>query len=589
MSLRSFLSETRILAPVLVASATLVSAQSLAEVAGDEAETLSQPAAQSAGPPIAGLDAILSRIPGGASRATAGSGVRIADVENSIIHTADEESERGRQLRREMLGHEAVVHATIRETAPGAIIVPASFLDSEDDVVRYARDTGADMVVLALGEPARAQEKEKAETPTEKGRLEWPDLDIRLRSGETPESLYLYAKTLQEEPDTLFVTSIGNEGVTMGRWALPFYVSAIPNGVAAVWVDETTERISPLSNRCGPAWQSRMCIAVFGSIQLTDGAGAPYRGDGTVVHGTSIAAARLAAGLAVLKQWLREAEGREASPEQLLQIACNTARLGPNTHAEVGCGILDLDTASRGHTWAESTRLVTPTLEPPPSPFRDERQFLPDGAIAIKGEGFDTLNPFGDGHAAVGALMIYDRLMYGTLDGYQGLIAESVVVNEEEAWIEFVLRKEARFHDGAPITTQDVIWTVKTLMASGTSRPVDHLFEGVDRAVEKGPRTVRFILGSVRPSGPIVVSRIGGMPVLPKHFWEGRDFRARIMEPPLGSGQYRITAVEPGRSVTYQPVEDYWGRDLEFDPVRLSTEGVTYRYLESETPSENQN
>ena len=180
--------------------------------------------------------------------------------------------------------------------------------------------------------------------------------------------------------------------------------------------------------------------------------------------------------------------------------------------------------------------------------------------------------------------MIYDRLMYGTFDDYQGLIAESVVVNEEEGWVEFVLREEARFHDGAPITTQDVVWTVKTLMASGTS----HLLGGVERAVETGPRTVRFILGSVRPSGPIAVSRIGWMPVLPKHFWEGRDFRAPIMEPPLGSGQYRITAVEPGRSVTYQPVEDYWGRHLEFDPVRLSTEAVTYRYLENETSSENQ-
>ena len=587
-------SEARILAPLLVACATLIGNDSLAEVAGgDEAETVTQSAVPSAGPPIMGLDAILSRIPG-ATRATAGRGSRVADIENSIIHTTDETSKHDLRMRRNILGHEAVILATIWEVAAGATIAPTSFLDGEEDVVRHARETEADMVVMAFGEPARIEKKEKEEgekTEPEDSRLAWPDLDIRLWSGETPESLYIYAKTLREQPDTLFLNSIGNEGdEAMTRHDLPWHVSAIPNGVAAVWVDDD-ERIHPLSQRCGPAWRTHMCIAVSGSILLSDGAGGPYREDGTIVHGTSVAAARLAAGLAVLQQWLREAEGRtDVSPETLLQIACNTARLGPNTHEEVGCGILDLDTASRGYVWAESTRLVTPTLEPPPSRFGDENRFLPDGSIAVEGEGFDTLNYFGDGQAAVGALMIYDRLMYSTFDGHhQGLIAESVAVNEKEGWIEFVLREQARFHDGAPITTQDVIWTVETLMASGPHWLVDHLFEGVERAVETGPRTVRFILESVRFSGPIAVSRIGWLPILPEHFWEGRDFRAPIMEPPLGSGQYRITAVEPGRSVTYQPVEDYWGRDLKFDPVRLSTEGVTYRYLENETPSENQN
>ena len=586
MRSRTSPSEACILACLLVAGATFVGAESLAEVAGgEEAETAIQSAAQAARPPIVGFEAILSRlsrIPG-ATRATAGRGSRVADVENSIIHSAtDETSEHDLRLRRTILSHEAVIHATVQEVAPGATIVPTSFLDGEEHVVRHARETEADIVVMAFGEPARIEKKEEEESPPEDGRLAWPDLDIRFWSGETPESLYRYAVKLSEQPDTLFVNSIGNEGLEMTRHDLPWYVSAIPNGVAAVWVDEH-ERIDPLSRRCGPAWRTHICIAVSGTIQLTDGAGAPYREDGSVVQGTSVAAARLAAGLAVLNQWLREAEGRtDVSPETLLKIACNTARLGPNTHEEVGCGILDLDAASRGHEWAESTRLVTPTLEPPPSRFGDENRFLPDGSIAIEGEGFDTLNYFGDGQAAVGALMIYDRLMYSTFDGHhQGLIAESAAVDEEEGWIEFVLREEARFHDGAPITTQDVIWTAETLMAYGPSWLVDHLFEGVERAVETGPRTVRFIFGSGPLSGQIALSRIGWLPVLPKHFWEGREFRAPIMEPPLGSGQYHIAAVEPGRSVTYEPVEDedYWARGLQFDPRRLSTKRVTYRYL----------
>lgn len=587
MQCRTFPFRAWIFAPLLVACATLVGAESLAEVAGDEAEIISQSEASSAGPPIAGLDAILSRMPETA-HATAGRGVRIADIENSIIHDADENSERGKELRHGILRHEAVVHAVIRETAAGATILPTSFLDGEEDVVRHARETEADIVVMAFGKPARMEEKAEQEAaPDDSGdRLVWPDLSFS-RQGETPNSLYKYALALEEQPHTLFVNSIGNEGVAMGRWNLPFYVSAISNGVAAVSVD-ANERISAWSNRCGPAFRAHMCIAVPGAVQLEDGAGLPYQDDGSVVHGTSVAAARLAAGLAILKQWLREAEGRDVSPAELLQVACDTARVGPNTHAEVGCGILDLDEASRARALTESTRLVTPTLTPPPPPFRDERQYLPDGSIAIEGEGFDTLNPYGDGHAAVGAQMIYDRLMYGTFDDYQGLIAESVAVNEEEGWIEFVLREEAHWHDGMPITTQDVIWTAETLMAKGSRWFVNYVFEDVERVVETGPRTVRFIFARFRPTGPIAVSRIGLMPVLPKHFWEGRDFRAPIMEPPLGSGQYRVTAVEPGRSVTYEPVENYWARDIEFNPVLLSTEAVTYRYLEDATSSENQ-
>ena len=583
MRSRTFSSEAWILAPLLVACATFVGVESLAEVAGgDEAETVTESAAPSARPPIAGLDAILTRISGG-SRATAGRGSRVADTENSLIHSAtDETSEHDLRLRRTILGHEAVIHATIREVAPGATIVPTSFDDGEEDVVRHARETGADMVVMAFGKPTRIKKEEEAEeetSPDGYSLMRSPDFRAsQFWPRETPESLYLYAKALLEKPDTLFVISIGNEGLAMTMHDLPWHVSAIPNGVAAVWVDDD-ERIHPLSQRCGPAWRTHMCIAVSGSMLLTGGAGRPYKEDGTVVHGTSVAAARLAAGLAVLRQWLHEAEGRDVSAEALLQIACNTARLGPNTHEEVGCGILDLDTASRGHVWAESTRLVSPTLEPPPSRLDDENRFLSDGSIAIEGEAFDTLNPFGEGRAAAGALMVYDGLTFRTVDGDRGLIAESVVVNEEERWIEFVIRDEARFHDGAQITTQDVIWTVETLMASGPHGLVDYLIEDVERAVETGPRTVRIILDSIRPNSPIDVARIGGLPVLPRHFWEGREFREPIVDPPLGSGRYRIAAVEPGRSVTYELVEDYWAHDLEFHGDYPFVERITYRYI----------
>ncbi len=224
-------------------------------------------------------------------------------------------------------------------------------------------------------------------------------------------------------------------------------------------------------------------------------------------------------------------------------------------------------------------REVAPGATIVPTSFSDDEE---DVVRHARETGADiVVMAFGDGTAPAGASMIYDRLPLRLHDGHQGLIAASVAVDKDERWIEFLLREEARFHDGAPITAQDVIWTVETLMASGPRRLVAYVFEDVVRAVETGPHTVRFIFEGGRLASPIVVPRIGWMPVLPKHFRKGReDVRTPIMVPPLGSGRYRIAAVEPGgRSVTCELVEDCWARNLEIRGDHPSAERITYRYL----------
>ena len=129
----------------------------------------------------------------------------------------------------------------------------------------------------------------------------------------------------------------------------------------------------------------------------------------------------------------------------------------------------------------------------------------------------------------------------------------------DRSWIAFDLRPEARWHDGTPITSEDVAWTFDTLREKG--RPLYRQYwSGVERVETDGPRRVvfRFKNGDNRELGYI----LGEMQVLPKHWFAGRDFSAPLTEPPLGSGPYKIGRFEFGRTLVMERVPDYWGRDL---------------------------
>ncbi len=180
---------------------------------------------------------------------------------------------------------------------------------------------------------------------------------------------------------------------------------------------------------------------------------------------------------------------------------------------------------------------------------------------------FDSLNPFiVRGRAAFGLGDVFETLMARSADEpftLYGLIAESVETPPDRSWVVFRLRPEARWHDGTPITPADVLFSWETLRTQG--RPNHRAYYNRVRTAERvGETGVRFGFAPA-PDGttdrelPLI---LGLMPILPQAWWRNRVFDRTTLEPPLGSGPYRITAVDQGRSVEYQRVPDYWGRGL---------------------------
>jgi microcin C transport system substrate-binding protein len=207
------------------------------------------------------------------------------------------------------------------------------------------------------------------------------------------------------------------------------------------------------------------------------------------------------------------------------------------------------------------------------------------GEIRLAATGsFDSLNPFilkGRPAAALG--LVFETLMTSTLDepdGMYGLLAESAEVPDDLSWVSYTLRAGARWHDGTPVTVDDVIFSFDILKAKGHPTYRTY-YKDVVRAEAAGPRTVRFVFaGAVNRELPQIV---GQLPVLPKAYFATRDFEETALEPILGSGPYRVAAVEPGRSITYERVADYWGRDLAINRGQNNFDRLRYDYYRDET------
>lgn len=176
---------------------------------------------------------------------------------------------------------------------------------------------------------------------------------------------------------------------------------------------------------------------------------------------------------------------------------------------------------------------------------------------------FDSLNPFiSKGVAADDIGLIYDTLMRQSLDEpftEYGLVAERIERAPDNSWVRFYLRPQARFHDGHPMRAEDVVFSFQTLTKSG-SPLFRSYYADIEEAVAEAPLQVLFrFKHSDNRELPLI---IGQLPVLPKHFWENRDFSKANLETPLGSGPYKVAQVNAGRSIHYERVKDYWGKDL---------------------------
>lgn len=194
---------------------------------------------------------------------------------------------------------------------------------------------------------------------------------------------------------------------------------------------------------------------------------------------------------------------------------------------------------------------------------------------------FDSFNPYilkGVPDAAI--LNTFETLMVQSDDepfSEYGLIAESVETPPDRSWVIFTLRPEARFHDGSAITADDVVWTFDTLKTKGHPRFRSY-YGKVVRAEKLAERRVRFAFspGDNREL-PLI---LGQLPVLSRAYWSTRAFERTTLEPPLGSGPYRLdtSAMEPGRFTVYRRVKDYWGAALPVRVGRHNFDALRYDY-----------
>jgi microcin C transport system substrate-binding protein len=197
---------------------------------------------------------------------------------------------------------------------------------------------------------------------------------------------------------------------------------------------------------------------------------------------------------------------------------------------------------------------------------------------------YDTLNPYViKGVPAVGIGQIFDTLTVSAEDepgSEYGLVAEKIELAPDKLSVLYTIRKEARFHDGTPMMPEDVIWTFEILRTKG--HPSFRSYYGDVTKVEKeGERGVRFSFKS--SENRELPQILGQMPVLSKAYWSGRDFEKTTLDPPLGSGPYKIESLDPGRSITYRRVADYWAADLPVNKGRFNVDSIRYDYYRDAT------
>ncbi|MFN3230981.1 MAG: extracellular solute-binding protein [Alphaproteobacteria bacterium] len=200
---------------------------------------------------------------------------------------------------------------------------------------------------------------------------------------------------------------------------------------------------------------------------------------------------------------------------------------------------------------------------------------------------FDTLNAFileGDEPQgmknAEPRSLVYDSLMtraWDEPDAVYGLVAESAELPEDRSWVIFNLRKEARWHDGSPITADDVAWTFAALKEQGDPYYAV-LLRDVEKAEALNPQQVKF---TFNPDGPVrdLPMIVAGLPILSKAYYEQHDFTTVSLDPPLASGPYKVGKVQPGRTITYERVKDYWAKDLPVSVGRFNFDEIRFEYF----------
>jgi microcin C transport system substrate-binding protein len=214
---------------------------------------------------------------------------------------------------------------------------------------------------------------------------------------------------------------------------------------------------------------------------------------------------------------------------------------------------------------------------------------------AVRQIAFGTFDNFNQvvsgvkGNLAAGTELFTEALTAAALDEVSteyGLLAEAVSYPDDRSSVTYRLRANAHWHDGRPVTPDDVIFSFDTFKRN--SPQLAAYYRHVTKAEKSGEREVTFIFDG--PGNRELPQIVGQLPVLPKHWWEGtdksgrkRDVTQTTLEPPLGSGPYRLKEFSPGHTIIYEKVADYWGKDLNVNVGANNFAQIRYEYFRDST------
>jgi microcin C transport system substrate-binding protein len=204
-------------------------------------------------------------------------------------------------------------------------------------------------------------------------------------------------------------------------------------------------------------------------------------------------------------------------------------------------------------------------------------------------DNFNTVVSGVKGSIAIGTELYTETLTTPSLDEVSteyGLLAEAISYPADYSAVTYRLRAKARWHDGKPITSDDVLFSFDVLKKN--SPFYGAYYRHVVKAETTGEREVTFTFDG--PGNRELPQIVGQLPVLPKHWWEGtdksgrkRDVTQTTLEPPLGSGPYRLKDFAPGRTLVYEKVDDYWGKDLNVIIGTRNFQTIRYEFFRDST------
>lgn len=204
---------------------------------------------------------------------------------------------------------------------------------------------------------------------------------------------------------------------------------------------------------------------------------------------------------------------------------------------------------------------------------------------SVVSNSYDSFHPFVlKGVPAAGVShYLYDTLTIQSEDeafSQYGLIAEKIEMPADRSWVIFHINPKARFQDDHPITPEDVIFTFNSLIEHGA--PFYKAYYGdVSKVSKVAEHQVRFdFKNSENRELPLI---LGQLPVLPKHYWESRDFSKSTLDIPLGSGPYKIKSFNTGRSITYERIPTYWAKDLPVNKGQYNFDEIIFEYYGDQT------